>query len=253
MPHAASFAPNEDCRGVAWLTGEATPAPQSPPGRRRGISDGAAGIGAGRGSLLRTGDAAMRVMWMVRRMGRTDNPLRRVSDRVESWTTTIVLLAIVLAMPWAAIRAAEATYREEIRTNAYEREHRFAVQAVLLEDAAWHAGPAGGGRPPPDAVPARGRWPTPKGVAVTGTVLAHLGQRAGSTVDVWVDEAGVLTGPPAQRSPATDAAMVALLTALAVCGALAGVLAAARRLLNRHRMRAWQREWQAVEPFWSKR
>jgi hypothetical protein len=190
---------------------------------------------------------------MVRRMGWTDNPLRRVSDRIESWTTTIVLLAIVLAMPWTAIRAAEATYRAEMRTNADERAHRFPVRAVLLEDASWHPGPAGGSRPPPDAVPARGRWSAPNGVAATGTILAHLGQRAGTTVDVWVDERGVLSGPPAQRSPGTDAAMVALLTALGVSGALAGLLSVARRLLNRHRMRGWQREWRAVEPFWSKR
>ena len=198
-------------------------------------------------------------MWarqIARRMGWSHNPLRRTSDRVEAWATMVLIAAMVLIAPWLAAKAAHATYRDDIRTTAYEEAHRYAVRAVLLEDASWQADSTDsteGGGPPPDLVPTSARWSLRDGVVRTETVLAHVGQRAGSTMVIWVDDRGALSGPPGHRSPQTDAMLVAVLTLCAVAGALAGVLGIIRWMLNRHRLRSWQAEWTVIERRWSDR
>jgi hypothetical protein len=195
-------------------------------------------------------------MWarrIARRTGWSHNPLRRTSDRVEAWATMVLIVAMVLIAPWLAAKAAHGTYRNDIRTTAYEEAHRFTVRAVLLEDAAWHADSTQDGRPPPDLVPTLARWSFRDGIVRTGTVLAHVGQRAGSTMVIWVDDRGVLSGPPGHRSPRTDAMLAAVLTVCAVAGGLAGVHGMIRWMLTRHRLRSWQTEWTAVDRRWSDR
>jgi hypothetical protein len=195
-------------------------------------------------------------MWarqIARRTGWSHNPLRRTSDRVEAWATMVLIVAMVLIAPWLAAKAAHGTYRDDIRTTAYEEAHNFAVGAVLLEDAAWHADSTQDDRPPLDFVPTLVRWSFRDGVARTGTVLAHVGQRAGSTMVIWVDDRGVLSGPPGHRSPRMDAALAAVLTVCAVAGGLAVVHGLIRWMLTRHRLRSWQTEWTAVDRRWSDR
>ena len=193
-------------------------------------------------------------MWaghLARRKGLEENPLRRTSDRVEAWLTLVLIAAMVLVASWAAWTAARATYRDDVRLVAYERMHRFRVEAVLLEDAPWPAA-AAGGQTAPRSVPTMARWPSPDGAIHTGTVFADAGPRAGSAVVPWVDDRGVITGPPPYRNPRMDAALAGLLAACAVVTGLAGIRWTVRRLLDRRRLRSWQTEWSAVEPRWSR-
>src|SRR4051794_22107876 len=107
-------------------------------------------------------------MWarrIVRWMGWSRNPLRRTSDRVEAWVTMTLIVAMVLIAPGLADKAANGTYRHDVRTTAYEKAHRFAVQAVLLEDASWHADSSQDGGPPPDLEPTLVGWSFRDGVA----------------------------------------------------------------------------------------
>jgi hypothetical protein len=195
-------------------------------------------------------------MWarrIARRMGWSHNPLRRTSDRVEAWATMVLIVVMILIAPWLAAKAAHGMYRDDIRTTAYEEAHRFAVRAVLLEDASWYADSTEASRPPPDFVPTLARWSFPDGIVHTETVLAHVGQRAGSTMVIWVDDRGVVSGAPGHRSPWTDAMLAGVLTLCAVAGGLAGVRGVILWMLNRHRLRSWQAEWTAVERRWSDR
>jgi hypothetical protein len=195
-------------------------------------------------------------MWarrIARRIGWTTNPLRRTSDRIEALATTGLIVAILSIGPWAAVHAATAAYRYDVRMNVYERAHRFPVQGVLMEDAAWHADPAAYGQPAPDAVLVLVSWSRRDGVVVTGTAAAPVGQRAGSTVRIWIDDGGAQSSPPAQRSPRADATVAAVLAVLLVTGGFAGVRQIVRSMLNRRRLRSWQAEWRAVEPRWSRR
>lgn len=71
---------------------------------------------------------------------------------------------------------------------------------------------------------------------------------------VWVDAAGRFTGhPPLQLAQVRgQAALTAMLTPLAVGFILlcAGLLAHAA--LGRRRLAAWDTDWQATEPQWTK-
>jgi hypothetical protein len=195
-------------------------------------------------------------MWarrIARRIGWTSNSLRRTSDRIEAWATAALIVAILPIGPWAAGRAATAVYRHDVRTNVYERAHRFRVPGVLMEDATWHADPTGAGQPAPDAVLVVVSWSRRNGAVQTGTAAAPVGQRAGSTVQIWVDDGGAQSAPPAQRSPQADATVAAVLTVCVLTGGFAGVRQAFRSMLNRRRLRSWQAEWRAVEPRWSRR
>jgi hypothetical protein len=73
-------------------------------------------------------------------------------------------------------------------------------------------------------------------------------------VTVWVDAAGRPTGHPPLQLPQVrgQAALATLLTPLAVGFSLlcAGLLAHA--VLGRRRLAAWDADWQATEPQWTK-
>jgi hypothetical protein len=195
-------------------------------------------------------------MWtkrIARRIARTRNPLRRTSDRIEAWMTFVVVMTILVTAPCAGWWAARETYRDDLRTNAWELQHTVQVAAVLLKDPTSTRGELSEGVPPPSTVLTPARWTGPDGVIRIGMVLVDVGKRGGSTVLVWVNDQGVVTGPPAYRSPATDAVMVAILVMSGIAAALAGIRRIVIWRLNRRRLRSWQAEWLVVGPGWSHR
>ena len=155
-------------------------------------------------------------------------------------------LAVVFlaAAPVAALTAGHFAYRMASRPYATQAAWH-QVPAVLLTTV-----PADGG----DQATVRARWVAPDGTWHTGAVPAPPDARAGSTVKVWVDAAGRLTGPPLQLSQARGQAVLAALLAPIVAGLLilcAGQLAHA--LLGRRRLAAWDADWQATESQWTRR
>ena len=109
--------------------------------------------------------------------------------------------------------------------------------------------------PRPDHLPeVDARWLAADGQVRTGEVFVPAGAVAGSTVPVWTNRAGQLTGPP--LGP-TQLASRAQLAAGAAAGSLAVALIAAawlvRRSLNRRRLAEWDADWLANGPRWSQR
>ena len=101
---------------------------------------------------------------------------------------------------------------------------------------------------------ANARWKAPDGQLRTGQVFVLSGAPAGSTVTVWVNQAGQLTDSPLQRSQVTgraELARVRAVTALAVVLIFVGW--AARWALDRRRLAAWDAEWLSAGPRWSSR
>ena len=112
--------------------------------------------------------------------------------------------------------------------------------------------PASGFRQYPVTVQAG--WTAPDGTRHTGTVLALPGTRAGRAVMAWVDAAGRLTGhPPLQQSQVRgQAALAIMLTPLAVGFILLCTGLLAHAVLGRRRLAAWDTDWQATEPQWTR-
>lgn len=181
---------------------------------------------------------------VVRGLWPDRNPLRRTIDRVEALVVAGLAVAFLAGAPLAAAAAGHLVYVFGSRTVDAQRAAWHQVPAVLLA-----AAPTSGYAADPEV---QARWTAPDGARRTGAVLARPGQRAGSTVMVWVDAAGRLTGPPLQASQVHSQAVLAAILAPVVLGLAllcAGQLASC--LLDRRRLAAWDAEWRAIGPQWT--
>jgi hypothetical protein len=176
------------------------------------------------------------------------NPLLRTTDRIESWCAGLLLAVLVVIGPLLAGWAAIVTYRQDLAAQAWEAGHRFAVDAVLLEEVA----PATA-QPVVVSRPAQARWAGPDGVTRTGDLVAPAGSPVGSAVSIWVDDPGVPAETPPHRNPRSQALAAAVAVLLCLAGVLLGIRAGVRAALDRHRMRQWDQRWLEVEPRWSSR
>jgi hypothetical protein len=165
---------------------------------------------------------------------------------VEAVVVAGLAVAFLAAAPVTALTAGHFAYRMASRSCTKQAAWR-QVPAVLLATApASSYGEA--------QAPMRVRWVAPDGTPHTGAVPAPPDARTGGTVMVWVDAAGRLTGPPLQLSQARGQAALAAVLAPIVAGLIVlcvGQLA--HSLLGRRRLAAWDADWQATEPLWTRR
>jgi hypothetical protein len=189
-----------------------------------------------------------RLAWLVHRFRPDGNPLRRTADRAETAVLAGLLTAFLAGAPFVSLGAdhwAAAAGRHTERVQATW--HR--VPAVLLQDAPGSADAMFADSLEPQV---RARWTAPDGSARFGRVPAGGGGRAGTTVMVWADSSGRVTGVPVQHAVLADEAVQAAVLASAALALL--LLAAgrlARRGLDRQRLAAWQADWSATGPQWS--
>ncbi len=160
---------------------------------------------------------------------------------------SILLAAFLAGAPFAAHAAGSWTYAASAREAQAQRTALRQVPATLLQAATPLNISEGGSE-------ANARWKAPDGQLRTGQVFVLSGAPAGSTVMVWVNQAGQLTDSPLQHSQVTgraELARVVAVTALAVVLIIVGW--AARWALDRRRLAAWDAEWLARGPRWSSR
>ena len=108
------------------------------------------------------------------------------------------------------------------------------------------------GRKPCGGAEAPARWKAPDGQVRTGQVFVLNGAAVGSTVTLWVNQAGQLTGSPLEPGQVTgraDMARVFAVVGLAVT--LIAIGLAAHRTLYRRRLARWDAEWTAAGSRWS--
>lgn len=193
-----------------------------------------------------------RVTWLgrvVRGLRPDRNALRRGTDVAEA-VIKAGLLAVFLALaPVLVMTAVHLTHTATTRTMRAEHSSWRRLHAILLGTAPYVIayGLAAG-------VPVEARWTLPDGSRRTGEVTAPPGTRAGSTVAVWIDRSGKPTGPPLPRSAvAARESLAAALTVIALALVLAYCGTVTRRMLDRRRLGAWERDWAATEPRWTRR
>jgi hypothetical protein len=182
-------------------------------------------------------------MRVVRGLWPDRNPLRRRLDRVEGVVVGGLIVAFLAGAPIATVAAWHVAYSYGAHT---QQAAWHQVPAVLLATAPTYG--YTGYQPE-----VRARWIAPDGARRTGTVPAQPGQRAGSTVMVWADAAGRLTGPPLQARQVRGQAFLAAVLAPVLLGEMllaAGQLA--HYLLGRRRLAAWDAEWRATGPQWTR-
>jgi len=153
-----------------------------------------------------------------------------------------VVLAIVLVAWMVPVAAAVGTI-DYARTRAEAdraRTELHLVSAVLLDDPR-SADTAD------DALLAPARWDLDDR-EYTGEVPTPPGVRTGDTLSLWVDAHGrPVAAPPPGSVIALDAVATAVTVWLAAAVIVGGGVFGLRHLAARHRMRAWDREWEAFD------
>lgn len=181
-------------------------------------------------------------LWRWRR-----NPLRRRSDRLESW---VVLITWALTLFGGVVTGLMAADSVESGLAEQRAEWR-PVGAVLTEDAPEPSGPNGTGT---EKVWAKVRWTAPDGSTREGQARVDPASLMGSPVTVWTDAEGLLVTKPASESQARLRAVLV--------GGLAGVFVAAvpfaggrlvRDRMERRRMDQWDEEWERIGPLWERK
>jgi hypothetical protein len=189
--------------------------------------------------------AAPRWVWVRRRLWGLwpdRNPLRRRCDRVEAAIVAGLVAAFVLGGPLAALAAGRWAYDTALRTERAGEAARHQVAAVLLTTAQeW------------SPATAQARWTAPDGARRTDWVPASAGAPAGASVRVWVDASGRPAEPPLRRSQVEGQAVMAAVAAVfAVAMLLGGAGLFARQVADRRRLAAWDTQWRATGPKWSR-
>jgi hypothetical protein len=173
------------------------------------------------------------------------NPVRRRCDRAETAILGMLLIGFLAGAPFAAQAAASWTYATSAREAHAQQAALHQVPATLVEPAqlveAYSA-------------EANARWRAPDGHVVTGQVFVPSGSAAGSTVMVWVNQAGQLTDSPLDASQVAGRAQLSEVLAVACLAvALIATGGLVRWALNRRRLAAWDADWLANGPHWSPR
>jgi hypothetical protein len=177
------------------------------------------------------------------------NPLRRVTDRIETVVVTVIVVAFLAGAPLAALVAGGWAHAAAQRAEFGQQATRREVSATLLP------GPSSRATNNSDMVTwaDAARWVAPDGRTATADLPIAVETRGlPATMPVWSTLNGQLVPPP------LNGVQVTWLTALAA--ALSFITAAvilflsgltARLLLNRHRMAAWDADWRTTGPRWS--
>ena len=172
------------------------------------------------------------------------NPLRRGSDRAETAVLGVLLAAFLAGAPFAARAAGSWTYATSVRQAHAQRAATHQVRATLLQAAPPWSVSEGGAE-------AQARWKAPNGQVRTGQVFVLNGAAAGSTVVVWVNQAGQLTDSPLEVSQVVGRTNMARgLAVVALAVTLTAVGLAAYWALNRRRLARWDAEWMAAGSRW---
>ncbi|MFD5406494.1 Rv1733c family protein [Streptomyces griseorubiginosus] len=179
-----------------------------------------------------------KLLWRWRR-----NPLRRRSDRVETW---IVLTTWIVALA-GGLLAGRAAGSAMVGDLATRRAAVHAVSAVLTEDS--DAAPAVTEDGIGGTVHAKVRWTASDGSVHTGLTRIEPGRARGSPVTVWIDRQGDLVRAPLTADQAGfQSALTGVLVAVGTGAAVFGCGRLARIPLERRRMRDWETEWARVAP-----
>lgn len=161
------------------------------------------------------------------------------------------VLVLIIALVCGAV-AGGILWNAGSRTDRELAAHRHQVKATTTGPAKDPPVASRYGTKPQALAPAV--WEQPEHVRRSGTVHVPPRTPPGRIVTIWVDDAGSLARPP---SSAADRAFTSLSGGIAAAGAVgvtgAGVVLLVRRRSEGHRLAAWEREWERVEPVWSGR
>ena len=191
----------------------------------------------------------MTAVWLARRLGLDGNPLRRRTDKIAACFAALLLAMFLIGAPVLSIAATGWAGRTGATRQQVARSWH-QVSAVLRQ-----AKPAlSFSREALGFALVQAWWTAPDGRVRSGSIPVSAGLAAGNTVLLWVDEAGLPTGPPPSHGAALAREAAAPVAATAALGIVLLCLASLGRwVLDRRRFADWEAAWAAVGPQWTRR
>ncbi|MER7078479.1 hypothetical protein SAMN02982929_00782 [Saccharopolyspora kobensis] len=189
--------------------------------------------------------------WLGQTLGLKPNPLRRRRDRIEAVVLLALLVVALAVVPLGALTWGKASYEADVRAAATAAV-RHQVEAVVITEPRMEVVGVN-----PDfevnRYRAEARWSGADGTPRVQTIDVGAGGEVGSTIAVWIDDAGHLVEAPRSerqlRAVAVGGAVGVAMTGEAVCVAL---IACVRAAANARADKAWEREWEIVGPQWTR-
>jgi hypothetical protein len=190
----------------------------------------------------------MTVSRIARTLGLDGNPLRRRTDKIAVCLAALLVAVFLIGVPvvsMAAIGAASRLAAAAQQGTGPWRQVSAVVQKATPAPPSWElAGYSW----------ALARWTAPDGRARAGQIPVSSAVAAGQKVRVWVDQAGMLTGPPAKAGVVIADEVTGVAAAVAGLGIVLMCLACAGRwVLDRRRLAGWEAAWADVGPQWTRR
>jgi hypothetical protein len=165
----------------------------------------------------------------VRTMQPGHRTTRCSPDRTENAVFSGLMGAFLAGSPFVAYAAGRWANAALARKARLQRNALFQVPATLLREAPLRTG--SGAR---SVRPVPAQWRAPDGQLRTAPVCAPSGAAAGSTVTVWVNQAGELANPPMRQPEIADRTELAEgLAAAGFAVALAAIGGLARKSLDK--------------------
>lgn len=171
------------------------------------------------------------------------NPLARASDRYEAALLIIVVTAMALALPLAAL-VGQSSYAGQVSSSAREALSRHRATATVLQDAPGPVALSEGIGTITTNTTAPARWLSRDGVLRTGDITLPAGSRAGATVSIWISATGEpVTAPVPASGAVTGGILAGVFTWLGAAALFILVYGLGRRILDRRRLALWEQEW----------
>lgn len=185
------------------------------------------------------------VRQLRRAVGQDHNLLCRPVDGARSRLLVVASLALTLSAALSVLLA--LALLSGMRAQAHRIAlHRHQVIATTLAAASDSPGLT--------AASARASWEYPQADHRTGVISVASGTAAGTGLPLWVDDSGSPAAPPQPDSQLATTAGMYGLGAFSGAGAVVWTgYVVRRRTLERRAERAWEPDWEQVEPFWSGR
>ena len=175
-----------------------------------------------------------------RMFGWDRNPLRRRIDRIEGGVIAGLIVLFLIAAPVLAMVAGNWTRTAGLRQERVEAtwsQVSATVPRGSYPQRDFSSGAAA-------AVTILARWTAPNGQPRHGWLPVSPGTKPGSSLRVWVNRRGSLTGPPLRRTQLQGRIAIA---EMATVGVLALVLSlvggTGRYLLRQRRLASWDMAW----------
>jgi hypothetical protein len=197
---------------------------------------------------MKAGSSPAVVGWVVNAL-RGRNALVRPADRVVAAAMLALLVLALAVVPALAISLGEDAYAASRREAAERATSEHVVEATVLAVPRSGGDPRGGTS---DRL-ARVEWEDVDGRPRVERAEIPESARAGSHVSVWIDRSGRVAEPPPTELESRFGAFGVSLSTL-VLGVLCGVGLGkgVRKVADLRSARAWESEWEVVEPHWTR-